>query len=133
MATPRASRPTPGYTGVPSFNFTATDAGANADTVLAYDFDLPDAATANVVPDASGNGRDGTHRLRGRRHVQRWAPDEPAALGAQGARSIDLVENGGANAARVQRVLAATELDWNTQRLDRRRLVQAPRHRRTTT
>ena len=52
--------PTPGYTGVPSFTFTATDAGGNADTMLVWDFDLPDGTATNVAVDASGKGRDGT-------------------------------------------------------------------------
>ena len=105
--------PTPGYTGVPSFTFTATDAGGNPNTVLAWDFDLPDSSTANTVPDVSGNGRDGTIDFAGAGTFSLSTTDKPASLTEQGARSIDLVENT-TTAARVQRTLAATELDWNT-------------------
>ena len=104
--------PTPGYTGVPSFTFTATDAGGDANTVLAWDFDLPDGTAANVATDASGNGRDGTIDFAGAGSYT-LVTDKPASLAEQGARSIDVVENT-TTGARVQRVLAATELNWNT-------------------
>ena len=104
--------PTPGYTGVPSFTFTTTDAGGDPNTVLAWDFDLPDSSTANTVPDVSGNGRDGTIDFAGAGTFSLSTTDKPASLTEQGARSIDLVENT-TTAARVQRTLAATELDWN--------------------
>lgn len=103
--------PTPGYTGVPSFNFTATDAGGNANTLLVWDFDLPDGTGTNVAVDASGNGRDGTIDFSAA-GTYTLPTDKPAVLAQQGARSIDVVEDG-TNATRVQRVLTATELDWN--------------------
>ncbi|MFM2141726.1 MAG: hypothetical protein RLZZ476_270 [Verrucomicrobiota bacterium] len=104
--------PTPGYTGVPSFTFTATDAGGNADTMLVWDFDLPDSSATNVAVDASGNGRDGTIDLAGAGSFTVVA-DKPAALAQQGARSLDVVENT-TTGARVQRVIATSELNWNT-------------------
>jgi len=104
--------PTPGYTGVPSFTFTATDAGGDANTVLAWDFDLPDGTATNIATDASGNGRDGTIDFAGAGSYT-LPTDKPAALTEQGARSIDVVENT-TTGARVQRVLAASELNWNT-------------------
>lgn len=103
--------PAPNYTGVPSFAFTATDSGPDADTVLAYDFDLPHAADSQVVLDVSGNGRDGAIDFAGAGSFS-LVPDQPATLGTQGARSIDLVESG-VDAARIQRTVAAGELDWN--------------------
>lgn len=104
--------PTSGYTGVPSFTFNATDGSGDPNTVLAWDFDLPDSSTVNVVPDVSGNGRDGTVDFAGA-GTAGFSTDKPASLTAQGGRSIDLVENT-TTGARVQRVLAATELNWNT-------------------
>ncbi len=105
--------PTPGYSGVPSFTFTATDAGGdNANTVLLWDFDLPDSSTPHTVPDASGNGRDGTIDAAGA-GTYTLGTDRPASLASQGARSIDLVENVN-DARRIQRTLTATELGWNT-------------------
>jgi autotransporter-associated beta strand protein len=103
--------PTPGYTGVPSFTFTATDAGGNADTLLVWDFDLPDGSATNLAMDGSVNGRDGTIDFAAS-GTYGLATDKPAALAQQGARSIDLVEDG-TNATRVQRVIPATEIDWN--------------------
>jgi autotransporter-associated beta strand protein len=104
--------PTPGYTGLPSFTFTATDAGGDANTVLAWDFDLPDGTATNIATDASGNGRDGTIDFAGAGSYT-LPTDKPASLTQQGARSMDVVENT-TTGARVQRVLAATELNWNT-------------------
>lgn len=104
--------PAPGYTGVPSFTFTATDAGGDPNTVLAWDFDLPDSSTPNTVPDVSGNGRDGTIDFASTGTYSLSTMDKPSTLSEQGARSIDLVENT-TTAARVQRTLATTELDWN--------------------
>lgn len=103
--------PNPGYTGVPSFNFTVTDTTPDSRAVLAYDFDLPDGAAATIVPDVSENLRDGTIDLSGAATAT-FVPDHPATLGSQGARSLDLVENT-TTAARVQRTLTAAELDWN--------------------
>jgi autotransporter-associated beta strand protein len=104
--------PTPGYSGVPSFTFTATDAGGNADTMLVWDFDLPDGTATNIATDAAGNGRDGTIDFAAA-GTYSLVTDKPPSLGQQGARSIDLVEDG-TNATRVQRVFTATELNWNT-------------------
>ncbi|MBK8038650.1 MAG: autotransporter-associated beta strand repeat-containing protein [Verrucomicrobiaceae bacterium] len=103
--------PTPGYTGVPSFTFIATDAGGNADTMLVWDFDLPDGTATNVAVDASGKGRDGTIDFAAA-GTYSLVTDKPAALAQQGARSIDVVEDG-TNGTRVQRVFTAAELDWN--------------------
>lgn len=104
--------PNPGYTGVPSFSFTATDAGGNTDTLLVWDFDLPDGTSANVATDASGNGRDGVLDLAGAGSYS-LQTDKPAALTQQGARSLDVVENT-TTGARVQRMIGTSELNWNT-------------------
>ena len=104
--------PNPGYTGVPSFSFTATDAGGNADTMLVWDFDLPDSTTQNTATDASGNGRDGILDLAGAGSYS-LLTDKPAALTQQGARSLNVVENT-TTGARVQRLIATSELNWNT-------------------
>lgn len=103
--------PTPGYTGVPSFTFTTTDVGGNSDTLLVWDFDLPDGSATNLANDASGNGRDGTIDFAAS-GTYSFVTDRPGALAQQGARSVDLVEDG-ANATRVQRLIPASEIDWN--------------------
>jgi autotransporter-associated beta strand protein len=104
--------PTPGYTGVPNFTYTAVDTQADARMLLAYDFDLPDSNTPTALPDVTGNFRDGTIDYAGN-GVFQLVNDKPAALGGQGLRSIDLTEDG-TNAARIQRTITAAELDWNT-------------------
>lgn len=104
--------PAPGYTGVPTFTFTATDTSPDPRMLFAYDFDLPDSTSATSVPDVSGNGRDGTIDFAGAGTFQ-LTTDAPAALVSQGARSIDLVENG-TTAARVKRLVTAAETNWNT-------------------
>ncbi len=103
--------PTPGYTGVPSFSFTVTDTTVDPRMILAYDFDEPDPSSPNTAPDVSGSGREGVIDFAGAGSFS-LVPDKPAQLGGQGSRSIDLVENT-TTAARVQRTLTATELDWN--------------------
>jgi autotransporter-associated beta strand protein len=104
--------PAPGTTGTPMFGFTASDTGPDPRVLLAYDFELPDASATNTVPDASGLGRDGTLSAIGTGRATLQA-DVAAAFGRDG-RSIDLAENGGANAARLSRVVATNELNFNT-------------------
>ena len=104
--------PVPGYTGTPVFSFTVTDTSPDPREVLAYDFDLPDATSSNTVPDVSGHGRDGTLDAVGTGAFSLQG-DVPSALGRDG-RSLDLTENGGANAARLSRVLSASEINFNT-------------------
>lgn len=104
--------PTPGFTGLPQFSFTVTDTTPDARVVLAYDFDLPDSSTANTAPDVSGNARDGTVDFAGNGTFS-LVTDKPAALGGQGGRSMDALENG-TTGTRVQRPLSASELNWNT-------------------
>lgn len=103
--------PTPGYAGVPSFSFTATDTTPDPRVLVAYDFDQPDAASATTVPDVSGHLRDGAIDFAGA-GVFQVTPDQPAALVNQGGRSLDLTEDG-TNAARLKRTVTAAELDWN--------------------
>ncbi len=104
--------PNQGYTGVPSFTFTATDTGADPRMILSYDFDLPDPTVSTEQPDVSGNGRNGTLEAIGT-GTYTLQSDVPSALGRDG-RSLDLAENGGANAARLSRVITTTEIDWDT-------------------
>jgi len=105
--------PTPGYTGVPSFTFTATDTGADPRMILAYDFDAPDSSGSNTVIDVSGNGRDGTIETIGAGTAALLPSTLPGGQ-HQGNRVLDLAESGGANAARLSRILSTTEINWNT-------------------
>jgi autotransporter-associated beta strand protein len=104
--------PTPGYSGVPTFQFTATDTTPDARAVLTYDFELPDPSDPSDLSDASGQGRTGTLDAVGT-GAAALVSDVPAALGRAG-RSLDLAENGGANGARLSRVLATSDVNFNT-------------------
>jgi autotransporter-associated beta strand protein len=104
--------PTPGYTGVPAFDVVATDAGPDPRTVLIYDFERPDASATNTAPDGSGLGRDGTFDVIGTGSAT--LQTNIAVAFAREGRSLDLAENGGANAARLSRVLATSEITFNT-------------------
>ncbi len=104
--------PIPGYTGVPTFSFTATDTGASPNALLAYDFELPDASATNSVPDVTSLGRDGVLDAVGT-GTATLQTDVAAAFGREG-RCLDLAENGGANAARLSRVIDTTEFNFNT-------------------
>ncbi|MFM7180319.1 MAG: PA14 domain-containing protein, partial [Verrucomicrobiales bacterium] len=104
--------PTPGYTGVPSFAFTVTDDGVDPRSMLIWDFDLPGGSSDDIVPDSSNNAREGMIDLAGA-GSSNYLTDRPAELGGQGRRSLELVENT-STAARMQRTLSSTELNWNT-------------------
>ncbi len=104
--------PTPGYSGLPAFQFTATDTTPDPRAVVAYDFELPDATVASEISDASDHGRSGTLDAIGT-GTATLVSDVPAALGRAG-RALDLAENGGANAARLSRTISTAELNFNT-------------------
>jgi len=104
--------PMANYTGIPTFKYTVTDSRPDPRTLVAYDFDPPDAALATTAPDLSGNLRDGTIDFAAAGTFQ-LLNDKPSLLGGQGTRSINLVEDG-TNATRVNRAVTATELNWNT-------------------
>ncbi len=104
--------PAPGFSGVPTFSFTATDTTPDPRAVLAYDFELPSASDPAVVTDASEHGRDGALDAIGT-GTATLGTDVPTALGRAG-RALDLVENGGANAARLSRTISTAELNFNT-------------------
>lgn len=104
--------PSPGFTAAPAFRFTAADTGPDPRALLVYDFEPPDATAPTVVPDAAGFGRDGTLDVVGT-GAATLNTDVPSAFGRDG-RSLDLAENGGANAARLSRIVATSELNFNT-------------------
>ena len=98
------------YSGPASFDYTVTDATSDDRTVFNYDFQTSDAT------DVSGRGRDGTINLQGT-GTATFTADLPAALTPHHTQSLRLTENGSAGAARVERVMAAEDLnvvddDW---------------------
>lgn len=104
--------PDPDAPAPPPFTFTATDCGPDPRTLLVYDFDLPDASAPNIIPDASGLGRDAAVTNIGT-GAATLLPDTPPVFTRAG-RSIDLAENGGANAASLRRVIPSGDLNFNT-------------------
>ena len=92
------------YSGPASFAYTVTDITRDDRTMFNYDFQASD------TTDVSGNGRDGTLNVFGT-GTATFTPDFPAALGPHHTQGLRLTENGTAGAARVQRVIAAGDLD----------------------
>jgi hyaluronate lyase len=102
--------PAADFTGPASFTYTVTDITRDSRTLCNYKFQSSD------VTDASGNGRDGTLSVQGT-GTATFPIDSPAALGPHFMQSLLLTENGTAGAARLQRVMATTDLnvvtdDW---------------------
>lgn len=106
--------PAPDYFGPASFRYAVADAHPDPRVVLAYDFDPPDPVDANIVPDVSSNGRDGTLETLG---VGTFAITNgvPEALGGQGARCLDLGEIETNAVARLWREISAADIDFNTE------------------
>lgn len=102
--------PAANYSGPASFAYTVTDTTRDSRTMCNYDFQASNAS------DASGSGRDGTLTVLGT-GTATFPADFPAALAPHHTQSLRLTENGTAGAARVQRVMAAEDLnvvtdDW---------------------
>ncbi|MEY4243778.1 MAG: hypothetical protein RLZZ245_1363, partial [Verrucomicrobiota bacterium] len=102
--------PVADYSGPASFDYTVTDATSDDRTIFNYDFQASDAT------DVSGRGRDGTIHLQGT-GTATFTAELPAALAPHHTQSLRLTENGNAGAARVERVMAAEDLnvvddDW---------------------
>ncbi len=116
LADGRTARFTPAanYSGPASFRYAVADANPDPRVVLAYDFDPPDAADTNSVPDVSNNGRDGTLEMAGAGTFA-VTNDSPAALGGQGVRCVELVEVQTNAVARVTCPLDGTDLDLNAE------------------
>lgn len=97
--------PSLGYTGSATFAYTVTDTSNDDRLLLNYDFQSSDAT------DATGQGRDGTINLQGA-GAATYTNDFPAALAPYHTQSLHLYEYGTAGAGRVERTLAATEVDF---------------------
>ena len=96
--------PAADYSGPANFAYTVTDITADERTLFNYDFQ------ASNVADISGGGRDGSLNIQGT-GTATYTADFPAALAPQHTQGLRLTENGTAGAARVQRVMAAGDLD----------------------
>lgn len=105
----RTARFTPfsNYSGPASFAYTVTDATTDDRTFLNYDFQASNAA------DISGNGRDGSVNIQGT-GTATFTADVPSPLAPQHTQSIRLTDSGTAGAARVERAVPSSELNFNT-------------------
>lgn len=92
------------YSGPANFAYTVTDATTDDRAVLNYDFQ------AGTAADVSGLGRNGALIVQGTGSAIA-NPDFPAALAPQHSQSLRLTENGNAGAARVERVIATSDVD----------------------
>jgi hyaluronate lyase len=99
--------PAADYSGPAGFDYTVTDATSDDRTVFNYDFQASDAT------DVSGRGRDGTIHLQGT-GTATFTAELPTALAPLHTQSLRLTENGAAGAARVERVVAAEDLNVAT-------------------
>ena len=97
--------PSLGYTGPATFAYTVTDTSNDDRLLLNYDFQSSDAT------DATGQGRDGAINLQGT-GTAAYTNDFPASLAPYHTQSLHLNENGTNGAGRVERTLAATEVDF---------------------
>ena len=100
--------PTAGFSGAASFEFTAHDRGLHPRLIWNYDFEPPATLVTNSIRDASGTSRAATLAPAGAGTAVLVA-DSPAALGANGTRSLRLIESG-TNAARLTRVVTPANL-----------------------
>jgi hypothetical protein len=96
--------PAEDYIGPAEFDFTVTDITRDERTLFNYDFHASDAT------DITGNGRHGTFNIRGT-GTATYNADVPSVLAPRHTQSLRLTENGTEGAARVQRVIAAEDLD----------------------
>ncbi|MEI6077631.1 MAG: heparinase II/III family protein [Verrucomicrobiota bacterium] len=107
--------PANNFTGVGRFTYTVTDLGEDARELFHYAFDPQNSylSTGNVF-DFSGNNRPGNIVTVGNGSAL-WTNDTPSLTGRFDAQSIRLTENGDANAAEVQRIINAIDLNLNSQ------------------
>ncbi len=87
-------------------------APVSAGPLLYYSFESPDDVLDDTVTDNSGNGRDGTLQASGN-GAYAYVGDAPTGIG--GSQSLELTENGRSNAAKLERTIEATELDFSNQ------------------
>lgn len=106
--------PAADYAGPASFQYSVADANPDPRVVLAYDFDPPESADTNSVPDVSNSGRDGALETAGA-GVFAITNDSPSALGGQGARCLELAEVQTNAVARLACLLPATDLNLNSE------------------
>jgi len=97
--------PTADYSGPAQFSYTVTDKSYDGRAMLHYDF------RAGDLTDASGQGRDATVNIQGNGTLT-YSSDVPGIFAPQAGKSIVVTENGTAGAARIDRYLTTTELDF---------------------
>lgn len=97
--------PATDYNGPAQFSYTVTDKSYDGQALLHYDF------SAGDLTDASGQARDATENIQGNGTLT-YSSDVPGIFAPQAGKSIVVTENGTAGAARIDRYLTTTELDF---------------------
>ncbi len=104
--------PVTNYFGAATFSFTVTDQSPDSRLLFHYDFEPPDLANTNTVPDRSLNGRDGTLEIYGGTYG--YTNATPAPLGGLSTRALGLFENGSNSVVRLTRQVASNEFNFST-------------------
>jgi hyaluronate lyase len=97
--------PAADYSGPAQFSYTVTDKSYDGRALVHYDF------VAGDLTDASGQLRDATENIQGNGTVT-YAADVPASFAPQTGQSVVLTENGLSGAARIDRYLTTSEVDF---------------------
>lgn len=104
--------PTPGYHGAASFQLVARDQSLSSRMLFLYDFEAPDLSSDARSTDLSNFNRTGTLETGGSGGEYAYGDDVPPAVMPYARQSASLTESG-AGAARIRRLLAATDLNYN--------------------
>ncbi len=97
--------PAADYSGPAQFSYTVTDKSYDGRALVHYDF------SAGDLTDATGQLRDATENIQGNGTVT-YAADVPASFAPQAGQSVVLTENGLSGAARIDRYLTTSEVDF---------------------
>lgn len=104
--------PAPNYNGAASFQIIAHDQSLGTRMLFLYDFEPPDVSTDAKVTDLSNANRTAALETAGVGGEYAYASDVPDALAPYATKSLSLTE-AATGAARMRKVFASTDLDYN--------------------
>ncbi len=104
--------PAPDYNGAASFQIIAHDQSLSSRMLFLYDFEPPDVSTDGKVTDLSNFNRTAAIEAAGVGGEYAYASDVPDALAPYATKSASLTE-ATTGAARIRKVFASTDLDYN--------------------
>jgi len=102
--------PAAGFSGSASFVYAVADRGVDPRLLLHYDMEQESVTPGGMINDATGQGRDGTLDVVGT-GIALLTNAAPALLANRQA--LLMQESGDFNAARIQRLVAGSELDFS--------------------